>query len=64
MKIEIDTILCKAYANCTYEAPDIFAVSDATGKVSLLIDDPSDDRRDDVEAAVDACPVQALRIAD
>lgn len=64
MNVEIDTTLCKAYANCTIEAPDVFAVDDATGKVTLLIDSPPDDLRDDVERAVDACPVQALRVAD
>ena len=64
MNIEIDTLLCKAYANCTFEAPEVFAVDDATGKVSLLIAEPVDDLLDKIESAVDACPVQALRIAN
>ena len=52
MKVEIDTKLCKAYANCTFEAPEIF-------------DDGSlENRRDEVERAVDGCPVGAIRITE
>jgi ferredoxin len=61
MNVEIDTHLCKAYANCTFEAPDIFEVDDATGKAKVLLDVIGEDRRDDVERAVEACPVQAIQ---
>ncbi len=60
MNVEIDTRLCKAYANCTFEAPDIFEVDEATGKAKVLLDVISEHRRDDVERAVEACPVQAI----
>lgn len=64
MNIEIDSRLCKAYANCTFEAPDVFEVDDATGKARVLLDDVPESRREEIERAVDACPVQAIRLAD
>jgi|AntAceMinimDraft_1070359.scaffolds.fasta_scaffold114820_2 ferredoxin len=62
MNVEIDTILCKAYGNCTFEAPDFFEVSDATGKAKLLVDVIPDDRVDEIQSAAEACPTQAIRI--
>ena len=64
MKVEIDTKLCKAYANCTFEAPEIFEVDDATGKAHILYDGSLENRRDEVERAVDGCPVGAIRITE
>lgn len=62
MNVEIDTHLCKAYANCTFEAPDIFEVDEVTGKAKVLLDMISEDRRGDVERAIEACPVQAIQV--
>lgn len=64
MHVEIDTHLCKAYANCTFEAPDVFEVDDLTGKAHVLIDGPLDSRREEIERAADACPAQAIRLVD
>jgi ferredoxin len=62
MDIEIDTKLCKAYANCTFEAPDVFEVDETTGKARLLLDSIGEHRRGEVESAAMACPVQAITV--
>lgn len=62
MEIAIDTKLCKAYANCTFEAPDVFEVDVATGKARVLVEVVGEDRLDEVESAAMVCPVQAITI--
>lgn len=64
MNVEIDTRLCKAYANCTFEAPEVFEVDDATGKAHVILEGPLDGRREEIERAVEACPAQAIGIID
>jgi len=64
MKISVDLSVCKAYANCMAEAPEVFDYNDETGKVILLLDEVSDDRADEVHRAVDACPVQAISVSE
>ncbi|MDP4805294.1 MAG: ferredoxin [Candidatus Nanopelagicales bacterium] len=62
MRAEVDTMLCKAYANCTFEAPEVFEVDETTGKAHILVEGSLESRRDEVERAVDACPVGAIRL--
>lgn len=64
MRITVDLMTCKAYANCMAEAPDVFEYNDETGKVRLLMAEVGPERRDEVERAVDACPVQAISLSD
>lgn len=64
MHIEIDIVACKAYANCTFEAPAVFEVDDTTGKARVILDVVTQDRRDEVERAAEACPVQAILVKD
>ncbi len=64
MQIEIDLNVCAAYANCTFEAPDVFAIDDASGKATVILDGDLDARRDEIERAAESCPVQAIVLRD
>ena len=44
--IDIDMDKCQNYGQCVFEAEDIFQLDD--------------DRKEDVENAVDVCPMQAI----
>ena len=58
LKISIDMDSCQNYGQCVFEAEDIFSLDD-NGKIQYIKEVP-DDRQDDVENAVDVCPMQAI----
>ncbi|WP_209448853.1 ferredoxin [Rhodococcus qingshengii] len=64
MRIELDLELCLGYGNCIAEAPEHFDLDEETNKAIVLIEEPSADDRDVVEAAVRSCPAVALRLAE
>ena len=60
MRILVDLIRCQSYGQCIYAAPSVFRFN---GEQSLEFDyAPDEALRDQVERAVAACPVQAIRI--
>jgi ferredoxin len=60
VRIMVDLIRCQSYGQCIYAAPSVFRFN---GELSLEFDyAPDDVLRDQVERAVAACPVQAIRI--
>lgn len=60
MRILVDLVRCQSYGQCVYAAPSVFRFN---GEQSLEFDyAPDDVLRDQVERAVAACPVQAIRI--
>ena len=61
MKVIADVDKCEGYANCIIAAPDVFALDDDF-MVRLLVEQPSEDRRQAVEEAVRSCPTSALSI--
>ncbi|TDC46193.1 ferredoxin [Actinomadura sp. KC345] len=63
MRIEVDLDLCQGHAMCEIEAPDVFEVP-PKGKVRILDDEPPEDVRAEVKAAVRYCPTQALRLLE
>ena len=56
--IEVDMDKCQHYGQCVFEAEDIFQLDD-DGKIHYTKEVPND-RQDDVENAVDVCPMQAI----
>jgi len=56
--IEIDLDECQNYGQCVFEAEDIFQLDD-DGKIHYTKEVPND-RKEDVENAVDVCPMQAI----
>jgi ferredoxin len=60
MRVIVDLIRCQSYGQCVYAAPTVFRFN---GEESLEFDyAPDDARREEVERAVAACPVRAIRI--
>ena len=60
MRILVDLVRCQSYGQCIYAAPSVFRFN---GEQSLEVDyAPDDALREQVERAVAACPVQAIRI--
>jgi ferredoxin len=62
MKIQVDMDVCQNYGQCVFAAPEVFDLDDAGDLVYQEVAD--DSARPDVEAAVMACPVQAITILD
>jgi len=63
MKIHIDLDKCTGHGLCEAVAEDVFEVGD-DGQAHLLIEEPPEDRRADMEDAVDQCPTDAISIQD
>jgi ferredoxin len=51
---------CQHYGQCTFEAPTVFALND-DGKLEYT-GEVDDALADQVEAAADVCPMQAIEI--
>lgn len=54
---------CTGLGMCEATAPDIFEIQ-PDGSMKVLQPCPPDDRLDDVEAAVEGCPTEALSLVD
>ncbi|VVJ20876.1 putative ferredoxin [Amycolatopsis camponoti] len=61
MRIEADRGKCDGLGMCEAMAPDFFEVGD-DGTVVVLDERPAEEHRTDVAAAVDSCPVLALKL--
>lgn len=62
IKISVDMDLCQHYGQCVFEAPKIFKLNDQDRLEYLA--EADDSERDNVESAVDVCPMQAIRIVE
>jgi ferredoxin len=63
MRIVVDYSSCESNGLCVLAAADVFDLRD-DDNLYLLDEDPPENRRADVEAAVRACPKQAIQIDD
>ena len=64
MKLSVDASVCREYANCVVESPDVFDISEDNGKVLLLMDEPPAELHEDVRRAAASCPVHAITIIE
>ena len=60
MKVKIDDDLCTACGLCVDSVPDIFKMGDDVAEV--ITADVSADLEEDVQNAVDDCPVEAILV--
>lgn len=60
MKVVVDMNRCKDHGQCVFAAPEVFRL-DAEGHLDYT-QFPDDALREDVEDAVDACPLQAITL--
>ncbi len=61
MRILVDRDLCEGNAVCMKVCPEVFTVDD-DDQVQLKVEEPREDLRAKVEAAVRRCPRQALKL--
>jgi ferredoxin len=61
IKVEVDMNKCQHYGQCVFEAPTVFKLN-AEDKLEYVAE-ADDSELDNIEAAVDICPMQAIRIA-
>lgn len=59
--ITVDTNACQHYGQCCFEAGDIFQL-DGNGQL-IFQSQANDDRLEEVEQAVDVCPMQAISLS-
>lgn len=63
-RLRADRDLCQGHGVCTFEAPEVFRVDPATGKVELLAERTPAELRERVLKAVEYCPTRALSLLD
>jgi ferredoxin len=63
MRVVVDFDQCESNALCMQAAPEVFEVRD-DDHMYVLNENPGDELRAKVEAAVRACPKQAITIED
>ncbi|MGH3492641.1 MAG: ferredoxin [Sciscionella sp.] len=68
MKIAVDLTTCQNHGQCTYSAPRVFSLDDdgqlafrAEATDEYVSGELDDSVAEDVEEAIDMCPVQAIR---
>ncbi len=61
VKVRIDHDLCEGNARCQQTAPDIFELRDDE-KSYVLVEEPGEDRRDDIATAFRLCPKAAVSV--
>jgi ferredoxin len=62
MKVYVDRALCDNHGQCAISAPAVFQINkDGILEYEETVDDSL---RNDVEDAIDVCPVQAIFIRD
>jgi ferredoxin len=62
MKVYVDRKLCDNHGQCAISAPDVFRINkDGILEYEEIVDESL---RNDVEDAIDVCPVQAIFILD
>ena len=63
LRVVVDRGLCQGHGVCESEAPDLFTVS-KKGDLTVLVERPPDEVRQQLELAVKYCPTHALTIVD
>ena len=61
MKVHVDRSLCDNHGQCAIAAPDVFRMNDEG--ILEYDEDFAPDQLDEVEEAIDVCPVQAIVLA-
>ncbi len=59
IRIVVDLNRCQAYGQCCFSAPSVFKLH---GESLVYDPSPADGAREEVERAMHACPVQAIRV--
>ena len=60
MRVKVDLQRCEFHGQCVIAAPELFELTEPD--VLVWEPEPGEDMRDDVEAAADVCPTQAISV--
>lgn len=60
LNIEVDMSKCQHYGQCVFEAPDVFTLNQ-DDKLEY-VGQVEESELENVEAAIDVCPMQAIRL--
>jgi ferredoxin len=60
MKVVLDELRCDAHGVCVTACPEVFALDDTDDIVRVLVDEPDESLRDQLEKAVRGCPKAAI----
>lgn len=58
--VRIDTALCEGHAQCVSAAPAVFDIADADEQARVIVPNPPEGVRADVESARNLCPTNAV----
>jgi ferredoxin len=61
MKVDVDWDLCDGNAVCTFEAPEVFRIDDDDNLI-VLQEEPAEELRSQVQAAIRICPKRAISV--
>lgn len=62
LKIDVDMDKCQHYGQCVFDAPTVFSLNDDDKLEYAATADDSE--RENVERAVEICPMQAIRLVE
>jgi ferredoxin len=62
MKVRVDELLCDAHGVCVDTCPEVFALADDDDTATVLVEEPGESLRGDVETAADLCPKAAITV--
>jgi ferredoxin len=64
MKVVVDLLRCDAHGVCVDACPEVFALDDDDDKVRVLVEEPDESLREQLQRAVVVCPKAAITIED
>ena len=64
MRVVVDKLRCDAHGVCVDACPDVFALSDDDDKVRVLVEEPDESLREQLQRAAVVCPKAAISIED
>ena len=60
IKVIVDMNLCQSHGECVHAAPDVFELGD--DDILRWQEEVDDAKRDELEEAVNVCPMMAIRL--
>jgi len=64
VRVTVDTSKCQGYASCLLEAPKVFDLDEDENVAVVLIANPPEEMRAEVERAERLCPTKAIALHD
>jgi ferredoxin len=63
VQVEVDFSCCESHGECAMTAPEVFELDD-NDELQILLPNPPERLRADVEAAARTCPTQAITLRE